>query len=103
MNTQYYLGSLQTRRLRAVHVLQKYSLLSRFSVICIKVMMMHSMSRMEKVLNHCPLCQICGERAARHVHYGATTCFSCRAFFRRSLQNNTAAKSVPVPAPRSAK
>ena len=49
MNT-LYLGSLQTRRLRAVHVLQKYSLLSRFSVICIKVMMMHSMSRMEKVL-----------------------------------------------------
>ena len=42
--------------------------------------------------NYCPLCQICGERAARHVHYGATTCFSCRAFFRRSLQNNTAAK-----------
>jgi len=39
-------------------------------------------------------CKICGERAARHVHYGATTCFSCRAFFRRSLQKNTAAKYV---------
>jgi len=37
-------------------------------------------------------CKICGERAARHVHYGAITCFSCRAFFRRSLQNNTSAK-----------
>jgi len=39
-------------------------------------------------------CKICAEPAARHVHYGATTCFSCRAFFRRSLQNNTAAKYV---------
>ena len=29
--------------------------------------------------------QICGERAARHVHYGATTCFSCRAFFRSPI------------------
>lgn len=39
-------------------------------------------------------CKICGERAARHVHYGAITCFSCRAFFRRSLQNNTSAKYI---------
>jgi len=39
-------------------------------------------------------CKICGERAARHVHYGAITCFSCRAFFRRSLQNKTAAKYI---------
>eukprot|EP00092_Neocalanus_flemingeri_P011801 GFUD01012724.1.p1 GENE.GFUD01012724.1~~GFUD01012724.1.p1 ORF type:complete len:647 (-),score=130.74 GFUD01012724.1:296-2236(-) len=39
-------------------------------------------------------CKICAEPAARHIHYGATTCFSCRAFFRRSLQNKTAAKYV---------
>ena len=32
-------------------------------------------------------CGVCGEPAAKHVHYGATTCFSCRAFFRRSIQN----------------
>ena len=32
-------------------------------------------------------CRICGEAAAKHVHYGAVTCFSCRAFFRRSIQN----------------
>ena len=32
-------------------------------------------------------CRICGEAAAKHVHYGAMTCFSCRAFFRRSIQN----------------
>eukprot|EP00091_Calanus_sinicus_P018813 TRINITY_DN4422_c0_g1_i3.p1 TRINITY_DN4422_c0_g1~~TRINITY_DN4422_c0_g1_i3.p1 ORF type:complete len:118 (-),score=16.54 TRINITY_DN4422_c0_g1_i3:13-366(-) len=37
-------------------------------------------------------CKICLEPAARHVHYGAMTCFSCRAFFRRSLQSNTSAK-----------
>jgi hypothetical protein len=33
-------------------------------------------------------CKVCGEPAARHIHYGATTCFSCRAFFRRSIQNS---------------
>nr|AID52839.1 nuclear receptor [Tigriopus japonicus] len=32
-------------------------------------------------------CRVCGEPAARHVHYGSVTCFSCRAFFRRSIQN----------------
>jgi len=31
-------------------------------------------------------CRVCEEPAARHIHYGATTCFSCRAFFRRSIQ-----------------
>jgi hypothetical protein len=35
-------------------------------------------------------CPICGDSAAKHVHYGAMTCFSCRAFFRRSIQNKTA-------------
>lgn len=35
-------------------------------------------------------CGVCGEAAAKHVHYGATTCFSCRAFFRRSIQNGSA-------------
>lgn len=34
-------------------------------------------------------CKVCGEAAAKHVHYGATTCFSCRAFFRRSIQNQS--------------
>jgi len=34
-------------------------------------------------------CNVCGEAAAKHVHYGATTCFSCRAFFRRSIQNQS--------------
>jgi hypothetical protein len=33
-------------------------------------------------------CQVCMSPAAKHVHYGATTCFSCRAFFRRSIQTS---------------
>jgi len=39
-------------------------------------------------------CKVCMEPAAKHVHYGAMTCFSCRAFFRRSIQNKTAATYV---------
>ncbi len=35
-------------------------------------------------------CRICGEPAARHMHYGAITCFSCKAFFRRAVQNDVA-------------
>ncbi len=31
-------------------------------------------------------CRVCLEPAAKHIHYGAVTCFSCRAFFRRSVQ-----------------
>jgi hypothetical protein len=31
-------------------------------------------------------CKVCLEPAAKHIHYGAVTCFSCRAFFRRSIQ-----------------
>ena len=34
-------------------------------------------------------CKVCGEPAAKHIHYGAVTCFSCRAFFRRSIQNQS--------------
>ena len=29
------------------------------------------------------ICQICDSPANHHSHYGATTCYSCRAFFRR--------------------
>ena len=29
-------------------------------------------------------CQVCGAKAGRHSYYGAYTCKSCRAFFRRS-------------------
>ena len=30
-------------------------------------------------------CQICRDRAPEHIHYGSVSCFSCRAFFRRSV------------------
>ena len=31
-------------------------------------------------------CSVCGDSAPDHVHYGSVTCFSCRAFFRRSVE-----------------
>lgn len=43
----------------------------------------HLLSKIDK-------CKVCSEPAAKHIHYGAMSCFSCRAFFRRSIQNNTA-------------
>ncbi len=30
-------------------------------------------------------CAVCEDLANDHIHYGATTCYSCRAFFRRSV------------------
>ena len=27
-------------------------------------------------------CSVCGDAAATHLHYGAVSCYSCRAFFR---------------------
>jgi len=42
-----------------------------------------------RLLSPVDKCKVCNEPAAKHVHYGAMTCFSCRAFFRRSIQNNT--------------
>lgn len=43
-----------------------------------------------RLLSSIDKCKVCGEPAAKHIHYGAVSCFSCRAFFRRSIQNNTA-------------
>ena len=40
------------------------------------------------------LFQVCGEQAARHIHYGGVSCYSCRAFFRRSIQNKTASTYI---------
>lgn len=37
-------------------------------------------------------CKVCGEPAAKHIHYGSVSCFSCRAFFRRSIRNNASNK-----------
>ena len=33
------------------------------------------------------ICKVCGEKAGRHNYYGGQVCPSCRAFFRRSVQN----------------
>ena len=33
------------------------------------------------------LCQVCGEKAGKHLYYGGQVCPSCRAFFRRSVTN----------------
>ena len=35
-------------------------------------------------------CAVCGDKASkyRYSHYGATSCFSCRAFFRRTVKKS---------------
>ena len=33
-------------------------------------------------------CQVCGDVANDHMHYGAIACYSCRAFFRRGVKSN---------------
>ena len=38
------------------------------------------------------LCEVCGAQAGRHSYYGAYTCKSCKAFFRRSV-------TIPVTEP----
>ena len=38
------------------------------------------------LISRSEVCKVCEAPAARHYHYGATTCFSCRAFFRRSVR-----------------
>merc|ERR1711892_633086 len=30
-------------------------------------------------------CSVCSAPSASHLHYGAVSCYSCRAFFRRGL------------------
>ena len=34
-----------------------------------------------------PLCEVCKEPAGKHNYYGGKVCPSCRAFFRRAVQN----------------
>ena len=42
-------------------------------------------------------CNVCGSPAAAHLHYGAVSCYSCRAFFRRGQPKQTRyASTVPT-------
>jgi hypothetical protein len=31
-------------------------------------------------------CPVCGDNATQHIHYGGSSCLSCRAFFRRTAK-----------------
>ena len=33
-----------------------------------------------------PFCKVCGDTSSKHSHYGGSSCYSCRAFFRRSVE-----------------
>ena len=48
----------------------------------------HKVRKPNPLISDTKKCQVCSAPAAKHVHYGATTCFSCRAFFRRSIQTS---------------
>ena len=37
----------------------------------------------DKEDNLAAVCSVCASPAAAHLHYGAVSCYSCRAFFRR--------------------
>ena len=34
------------------------------------------------------VCQVCGSKATKYLHYGTSACHSCRAFFRRAVDGN---------------
>lgn len=47
-------------------------------------------SKKGKIPIHTIFCPICGNaEAGNHLHYGGRGCSSCRAFFRRAVQNNS--------------
>ena len=58
---------------------------------CIALLTVASVLESEPSLKLCP---ICSNEAGRHNHYGGRGCSSCRAFFRRSVQNNAYKKFV---------
>ena len=47
--------------------------------------------------NRSHLCKVCNDTASKHVHYGGTSCHSCRAFFRRSIEATTKYAQTGVP------
>ena len=50
--------------------------------------MSSKMSNTNPLISKTEKCKVCKAPAAKHIHYGAITCFSCRAFFRRSVQTS---------------
>ena len=54
--------------------------------------MIRSGKASKSLLSNTEKCKVCLAQAARHVHYGSTTCYSCKAFFRRSIQLGAAFK-----------
>ena len=51
------------------------------------------MAKWEKTLKRNPpeipqklVCEVCGDKASNHLHYGGRSCHSCRAFFRRTVE-----------------
>ena len=47
-------------------------------------------SKKGKIPIHTIFCPICGNaEAGNHLHYGGRGCSSCRAFFRRAVQNDS--------------
>jgi len=51
----------------------------------------NSVKGRESKLIETDLCVICGDKATkyRYSHYGTTSCFSCRAFYRRTLKKSS--------------
>lgn len=52
-----------------------------------KALILQDSSGKKKEVNLTSHCQVCGDAARNHVHYGATSCYSCRAFFRRNTSS----------------
>jgi uncharacterized Zn finger protein (UPF0148 family) len=42
-------------------------------------------------------CSVCSSPAAAHLHYGAISCYSCRAFFRRGPPRQVRSATDDIP------